>query len=302
MKFRVPLFILLICFYFFPTHAQAATKLDQMIGIRLSQRVSQTILAAPPLPSLTEDREHHLIPTGSSLKATAEDSNANDYSTSHYGGKFSGWTGGMGFTESTRKNLSYYGFAMMSQLKGKISMTNYDSSGTQIYNASLDNMQTTGINLAWGLSLRLWSAKKAPFSLGILGGPFASRFSSKFAVSGGGGNYSANSFVYGPSIGAQAFFQPFKIRINPYVLYYHDLSSKCQPYNTDQTQDQGNILDTCSNGGTVRALTLKGSFLAYGLNVGIFGLSFNVYTHLRKDPELESIKITNYALSYTFGF
>ena len=170
----------LILFLVISSNVLAATKLDPLIGVRMSQLITQTVLASPPQPSLVRTREHHLIPQVSYLIAEAEDSTPNEIGSMSYNGKFSGWTAGLGFTESTQTKLSYYGFAIASRSSGSITI--YDNYSGSTNTNKLSDMNNSSYSIAGGLSYRLWDVKSFPISLGILLGPFASRFDSSFNI------------------------------------------------------------------------------------------------------------------------
>ena len=228
------------------------------------------------------------------------------YTSTAYSGSFRGWTVGMGFTTESESNLSWYGFGMYTNLNGGISVPSSENNGNSTFR--LDNMKSSGYNLATGANLRLWSAKRFPFTIGLIGGSFISQFESSFDTSSSQstsstGKYTSSSSVFGPVAGIQAFTQIFGLKINPYYLYFYDISDPCQEYTTTSPNDNGadpTMNDKCTAANRY-SITLNGTFATYGLNLGVFGLTFGAYSNVKKDSSLNSITLKNYALSYSFA-
>lgn len=295
---KLSLLEIFITLYLFPFAAGAATNLDQIIGIRISQLIAQGILGSPPLPSLYENSRTHFAPQVSYIEVKANNKNAPE-GYLPYTGKFHGWSAGVGLTESTRTRVGLYGFATTSSVKGGISAEVSQGSGVSS-NFELKDMKNSGYNLSAGFSFRPWSVQTFPIALGFLAGPFISEFQSTFKF--GDFSYSSKTFVFGPMVGVQAVIKVFGAELNPFYLQYYDLSSHCQTYSTNATND--GVSADSAKGCSVqkKEIELDGSFYSYGLNLGLFGLSFSAITKVKKDPSLESLSVKNYNFGYTFHF
>lgn len=306
MRSRFTSIVVYTTLLIFANRTFASTAFDPMIGIHIGQLVANNILASPPMPTIAEQNKSanlHISPVVSYLKVNAGKSD-DDYS-----GTLSGYSAGVGFTLDSKTKLSYYGFATYSQTKGGIDQNGLSST----YGTSLKDMQNIALNLSMGASLRLWSAKDFPLVIGILAGPFVSSFTSKLVAnttdpnSSGtrfDSNYSSDSLVYGPMAGVQGYFQIGGLAVNPYFLYYKDLSGKCQPYKTDSPiADQQSWPDsTKSCDATNKEIYIDGTFSAYGLILGWHGIALNVLSHPSDDSDLSSITVQSYTLSYTLDF
>ncbi len=285
----------------------ATTQLDPLIGVRVSEYTSQRVLSSPPLPALDADKAHQLIPSLAYLVSSAGATTTSGLSEQSYSGSFKGGTFGLGLVTSIDPNLSFYGFALLNSLKGSIGIDDtYSGTPPAAFHFELSGMNNFGYNAMLGLEKRLiGSSKDSAFQFGVFGGPFLSGFTTKFVVEASNGssnsNYNATSFVFGPMAGVQALLKIWKIRINPYALYYLDLSGKCQSFASDDGS-MGPIGDSCSENGTVKAITLNGTFSSVGLAVGAYGLNFNVYSHIYSDSSLSSINSTSYGVSYGIDF
>jgi len=290
----------------------ASSIADQLLGIRLAQTVSQNILASPPLPSLVENTKSGIKPAGSYLTLKMEGKEKYDeaYPPLRFGGKGKGWSAGLGITEHTKQKLSFFGFGIMSSTKSTM-VLNHENSNAGFY---LHNIKSIGYNLMGGLSYRFWTRKTFPIVLGALGGPFFSYFRSEFKTSNSPiyeeGNefetetYSSSTLVFGPMVGAQLFLSIWGMEINPFILRYMDVSSTCEAYKTTAENDTGNSQanNKCKK---PRQIELDGTFTGYGLNLGLFGLSFGAYSKITPHTSTagsSSIKVSNYSFSYNFVF
>ncbi len=289
--------------------AEAITKFDQILGIRISQAIGQNILGNPPLPRLEEKQRSHFTPMVSYVEVNVDnptstfapsdpsDPNSQLVGIPTYSGRLQGWTAGAGLTQSSKQNWSVYAFGNMSRVEGEIKRTDVS------YPLGLKDMKNSGYNLSVGLSCRLWSEKTFPIVLGVLGGPFISRFDSKFNLDNGtNASYRSTSFIYGPMLGLQALLRIKRLEFNPFFLQYWDLSDPCQTYSTTVV---GETVDTASAAGCSkenREIRMEGSFYSYGLNVSIFGLAFGAYSKVQENEDLETVEVHNYSLSYTFSY
>ncbi len=212
-------------------------------------------------------------------------------------GQFRGGSFGVGYATSTngKKRLGYFLFATANSISGGLEL---EEAGVKV---SLSNMQNKGFTLSGGASLRLWSMKWSDFSAGIFGGPTVSVFSSKFSVKVsdakvlGGGDYSATPYSFGAMIGAQTGVTVLGIYLNPYFIYYKDLTDGCKRYNgyAPEISKSG-----CSQGANYIRLPL--TFSAYGINIGIGSFFLSAYSQGDKDASLDAIDLYNLKLSYTF--
>ncbi|MGZ3706461.1 MAG: hypothetical protein ACXWP1_11775, partial [Bdellovibrionota bacterium] len=202
--------------------ANAFTQLDPITGTRISEYVTQSILGSPPLPSLTDDKKHHLKPQASYLVMVTDDATtAPDGASTYYGGAFKGGTAGLGYAQNNKQKLSLYGFGLFNRVSGSINST-IVSPGGAASTVDLTNMVSSGYSLFLGGSYRLWSEKTFPLLIGLLAGPFASKFTSD--LDEGQYHYSASALIFGAAIGIQAYLKVFGIKFNPYYFYYTDFS------------------------------------------------------------------------------
>lgn len=299
--------------FLFSTFSSAETAFDPLIGIRTGQAVTNSILASPPLPGISREQEgtqYHLSPQVSYILVRAENNVQNDEKMiPTYSGDFTGNSIAIGYTRDSQTRLSYFGFITYSKANGKI-MESPSGFGT-----TLENMSSSSINFSAGVSLRFWSERQFPVVIGLLAGPFISKHSSRLTAtfrdpsssdssSNSSNQYSSESFIYGPMLGVQAYFKISSLAFNPYFLYYKDLSSPCQTFETDATipEGQGWIDSAKSCNADNKEIYLDGTFSAFGLNVGYRKLLFGVFSKANDDEALSSIKVQRYTVSYTLDF
>lgn len=291
---------------FFSLGSYASVIFDPLIGTRIGQVITNKILASPPMPKIAgKEASFQISPLGSVVEVKAEKSEPD---SENFTGSSKGYSAGMGFTYNSKTKLSFYGFATSAETKGEIQTPGFNpNSGTKV-----SGMKNSGTNVSLGASYRLWSENDFPLVVGILAGPFVSKYkNSLVATSKEPGNssgpmtdhpYSSESTVYGPMAGIQAHYKLAGVSINPYFLYYKDISNFCETYSTD-ADTTGRFWEsakTCNPDN--REVYVDGTFSAYGLILGYGGLSLGVLAEPEKNDELSSLTVQSYTLSYTFGF
>ena len=290
----MPFLTILLLFFIF--HDARAGVADPLTGVRISVLATQTVLAAPPLPSLETTKHGELAVQGSYISANVNDSQVlkatqgPDF-TVYTTGQFRGGATGLGYTTPTRSDFGFFIFGTYNYLTGNIQMA---VPGSPTF--AISDMHNQGISGASGLSWRLWKSNYHLFALGIFFGPTASLFNSKFTVQGT--NYNSSPNAFGAMAGAQMEFKILGISFNPYAIYYQDFSDGCKKFSADNA-DVIDINSTCKEGQNYLNLPL--SFAAYGMNAGFGDFTIGVYSHVKKDSTLNAINLENYQLSYSFG-
>ena len=288
----------IFCICFCSQTARSVTKFDQILGLHISQAISQEIMGSPPLPSLEEKTKSHFRPMVSYLVAQANNSAATSSGgTAAYNAELKGWTAGMSLTNSSKHNMGFYLFATMSDAEG-------DIKSDESFSIKLKDMKTFGYNLSTGISYRLWSEKDFPLTIGVLAGPFASRFANEFVLDPIGYKYNSATFLYGPMVGAQGHVRILGLRLNPFFLQYFDLSNPCRTYSTSAPSAFDSVSAESSAGCSQenREIRMEGSFYSYGLNIEFWSISISAYSKVQKNSDLESVKVHNYAVSYSFNY
>lgn len=302
-------FTLLLSMLVFAVCASADTEMDQLIGVRVGQKLTQDILAAPPLPSLGgpgAKSSTRVTPLVSYVSVTAENTDTSpENSYGPYRGSFKGYTAALGLTRDSQSAWSFYGFASFSQVSGEM----YQLSASDLSQSSLaiKDMKASNVSVSGGVNYRLLGSKQSPAAVGLLAGPFVSRTSSTLTYinqsgSGTEDQYKADTLVFGPMVGIQALAQAYGFTANPYFLYYLNVLDTCQTFETDSTTTQVTSDATGSCNAANREIEVEGTFYAYGLNVGYGGFSFNVIGKSGENSSFSSIKTKMYTLAYTFNF
>lgn len=277
-----------------------------MIGIRFAHYVAQSALASPPLPNLVDEsskEDFHVSPSVSYLPGELLPPSGNIY-----GGTFTDWSYGLGLTHDTTKRLSLFAFGMMSRMNAEVHVNISLQDGTATSPTPfLDNMKNLGYNFAGGFSYRLWSIRSPAMALGLMVGPYYSKFKSELRLvyADPPQNYAAEPVIYGAVVGAQAYAKLLGIKLRPYIVYYRDFSGRCERFTTDtpnaETDTDIGATDACAQTDSTQ-LTLDGTFWAYGLKAGFYGLTVALYQKIHTTSALASIRGTRYSASYTLSF
>ncbi len=275
----------------------ASTPLDPLLGVRVSLLASEHLLADPPLPDLSKSARPEATLGASYLAANLN--SAGSVSQTYYSGHFSGESISLGYKFTGSRNVGYFVFLAGSSIKGSSNL------GSTSFVTSLNDFNTSTFVGMMGLSYRILGADRSPLALGLLTGIGGSTFSSSFNVSSTGDtssvSYGAKPTIYGAMAGAQIAMHFGKIFINPYALYFQELSKKCKAYSTSNTADDGSGFDsTCFASTGPRTIGLSASFFAYGANVGYDNFTLNIYSQVAPDSSMSSITFNNFSLSYDF--
>lgn len=276
---------------------------DPLTGVRVSLIGLQTVLASPPLPSLDIENRGEATFQLAYLKARVNDSYSvaaqgdDSPSTGRARGSFKGYGFGIGLTTSARHDFGFYGFGIYNSINGDLRIST-DGFPTAL---NLADMKNTGAAFATGVSLRLIGTKKNALSMGIFAGPTLSYFTSTFKAASEDTSvatvdYSATPSTYGAMGGVQMGVTIAKVYLNPYAIYYRDLSDGCKDFNP------GGATPNSECSGRLNALKLPLSFGVYGINVGFYNLFITAYSQLENHETLETIDLTKFQISYAFKF
>ncbi len=219
--------ILALLFVFSFEPAFANSGFDVLTAARVSLSSTQSLLAAPPLPSLETNEKFVISVQGGYVSGHAE---GDDYSTrqSAYRGNFYGESFGLGLTSSSYKNLSYFGMLVGNTLGGELSGTSTD--GKQI--SWWRNMSTQGVDAMAGAQYRIYGERRSPFVLGIFAGPVWISLKSSFQPeyvnpsSGAvtlGDKYHADPTMYGVMAGVQGKIRLNSFLFSPYGMYLQEI-------------------------------------------------------------------------------
>src|SRR4051812_22524742 len=95
----------------------AKAVIDPLTGSRVSVTATQTLLAAPPLPSM-DSRETEVTVQAAYVTAKVSDD-------AFFGeGNFKGWAFGLGISSGARQRLGYFGILLVNNMKGEVKSTN----------------------------------------------------------------------------------------------------------------------------------------------------------------------------------
>lgn len=280
----VSISILAITFLF----SQLAFAQSPKLAADFSVAISQSLLSAPPLPSL-DRHERALIPQGGVVSASVKTISSDAGETTFDKG-VDGYSYGLGLVLPANDAVSFYLFAMGSEATGE---TQASRNGMPLY--SVRDIRTRSYAGAGGLSYRFWGSDESVMALGLFaGGAYLKIESESLAQSGNiWAKYYFDPGYYGLYQGLQLMIRLGPVRINPYVLYFANLEKSCQRLTADGVPS----MDTTCDGETGKVET-HATFKGYGLNFGFKSLLVTVYSNAILTNE--TIKVDK--LSATWGF
>ncbi len=281
----------------FSNTAFSAGTFDVLTGARVSLASTQSILAAPPLPSLESNTGLILVFQGGYLSGKVSEQNPMS-SQSGFSGNFFGKGAGFGFSTRTFGKFSFFGLLVASQMDGEIRLVSTDLTAiTYFREVDIQSMAAVG-----GVSYRIIGEGRSPFAAGIFVGPAWMSLKTKFHVDAPyisyiSPDYKSEPKVTGAMVGLQLKWRVDHFLAVPYALYMGEISSHCKDFTTPNSSDQWPACD-----GSITKADLPASFGAYGINLGYRGFSFNVYSKVQNsNTAMQSIEVHQYQLSYSAG-
>ncbi len=281
----------------FGAAAAEASSIDVLTGARVSISSTQSILGAPPLPSLESNTGLVFIFQGGYLTGKAIDSS--NGGASGYSGNFYGKAAGIGFSSRTFGNFSFFGLFVASQMDGEIAVTSSD--GTSI--TYFREMKVQSMAAVAGISYRFIGEGRSPFAAGVFVGPTWMSLKSRFHVDAPyisyiSPDYTAEPKVTGVMAGLQLKWRLNHYLIAPYALYMGEVSNHCKGFSTPNPADQWPACE-----GDPYSADLPASFSAYGINLGYRGFSFNAFSQTQNanSAAMKAIEVHQYQLSYSAG-
>jgi hypothetical protein len=268
----------LLCLMFAEARGQSFS-LDPKVGVQISMSSLQSILAAPPLPRIDGGRRNETPVVINYVTAQYETPDATNVGTIDEG-EFSGYSYAAGLVAKEKNGARMFFWLMGNSVSGDINATSGGST-TKVSDLEAGSQAAT-----MGYSKRLFGGTKSLLNFGAFGGATVINFDSTFIVPSSGGDIELafSPVMYGALAGVQFNIYMKGFVVNPYYIYFKELSEKCKD------------LD-----GSGFCVDISGSFLGMGFNVGYKKILFNVQSSVLQDEVFDGIKTDTYGISYTFG-
>jgi hypothetical protein len=276
--------------FLFWTSVAKAQAYDPLMTVRVSAAAMQGLLAAPPLPNLTEKGLSSVSAQVGYLVGDVDGSFAPGMG---YSGKFTGGNVGVAYAGHIRHKFGVFAMLAANTLSGSID-GEVNSNSTEI---NIRDATTQGQLASGGISGRFFGDDRSLVALGGFIGPAAFRFNTKFKTVSNTttADYSASPIFYGTFAGLETEVRLGAFTITPYLLFFLDLSPECKAYETGPQTVTGPLY--C---GTQNELPLSGTFGAYGVFFGYEALRINAYTNI--ESSMNNIVVHNYQVSYSINF
>ena len=279
------LFILLIALLVPLDRAQAQTYiLDPVVGTDVAMISVQNLLAAPVLPGLGAGS--HQFPVSVSYLTGTESYNVQALNAST-SGSFTGEAVGLGYiSPDVWDSVRVFGMVLGNQLHGSVTLTGSSGATNQ-----LPDVQATGYAGAFGLGWRALGSETSIFSFGLFLAPAVAGFQSSFSLDDSSGtkqaSFSSSATMYGPLAGVQIALRLGSFLINPYFLYFDDLSPSGRSLSTTAALPNNTV-------------DVTGTFGAAGVILGVGNFQLCVYSAVTHNTVNDNITVQTYRLSYTF--
>lgn len=250
--------------------------------------ITQSLMAAPPLPTL--DRSRRVIsPQGGTVEASVKPMQTS-WGETRFDKGVEGYSYGLGLIWPLSEDFSLYTFGMGSEASGETTATR---NGSVDY--TVRDIKTRSLVGAGGVNYRFMGTDSSILAWGVfLGGAYMKVYSESRADNGNITTpYTFNPSYSGLYQGLQLMIRVGPLRINPYALYFANFGESCQSLYSAGVP----TVDSMCDGETGKVET-HASFKGYGLNLGIKSLLVTVYSNAIYTNE--NIKVNK--LSVTWGF
>ena len=234
-----------------------------------SVAIAQSLMAAPPLPTL--DRSRRVVsPQAGTVKASVIKM-SNAMGDIDFDKGVDGYSYGLGVVVPLAEEWSLFGFGMGSDASGE---TEAKQNGSALY--AVREIKTRALVGAGGLNYRFWGDDSSILAWGIFAGGAYMRIDSDSMAENGNIRtpYRFDPTYTGLYQGLQLMIRIGPLRINPYGLYFANFGESCQNIYSNGSA----ALDVTCRGQAGKVET-HATFKGYGLNLGIKSLLVTVYSN-----------------------
>jgi hypothetical protein len=264
------------------TSSFAHANLDALTGMRLGIMATQTLLRAPALPRMDDDKGR------ATLMANYQYGEVKGYdgtSSSDYSGNFGGLSAGVGYSTAMSKNVGYYIFGMYGTSTGSAKPDGGDY---------WDFKNTIGV-LSGGYARRLLGNEDSFGIVGAFIGPAYMYMNSEMKAPQD--DYSSSPAIYGWQAGLQAQLKYKNFRFLPYVMYFGELSPKCKMVSAAKGTPIASS-DPCGDDDS--GMPIDTTFTAFGLIAGTKTFQVNLFSSIDTSSSLDDVTLGNIGITYSF--